>query len=1235
VPKRQPERYELPVRKSRAVVEPDEVDLSQVTAELTRIGLDCDEATKRMLVANASSVRETYQTLPAPAIVSWTVHTNAVTLGKPCTSLEELDLRTPDQLLDARHGLACDCWLWEVDPRSCPHVLSVFVALMMRRVRNASPWRQDLLRLLGPRADKVAVPKPAHPPPPHGGHVRYLLLPAQAGPATPTDLGDARTVYARREIIRLSRVDGKPLKPLKMATLDEAIEKVDGVGEADRAFQAQLDRWKALNDPMWLLGWRDYRVDQLNRPQRELLEDVLADAVLCLEGARDVHLAGEPIRVQRTLHAPVLVAADGADGTIEVGYRPRAVKAVRLGRLFVVTEDHRLLPVDRRIPPEHKDLLVRPIVVPADAAAQLVELMPAFEHPPAFVAERLRGLSIQAELAGRVELAEEGDALVARLRLAYEEGGTRLVDLAPGAKGALFAPGPGGTKRLVERDLEGERAIEAGVREAMGATERSMTGTAAVDFLVEVLPRVAAVVPVYGAQSLKKILVRGRANPRVGVATGLDWFELDVDFEIDGRTIPLADALAAWRAGLKLVRLDDGSLAQLPEQWLQRHAGALEELGTLEGKDGRTGLFALPLADELASEMAGQAALDWATLKERLAGFERVEERPLPAGIVAELRAYQRRGVDWLAFLRDRGLAGCLADDMGLGKTLMALAILVDTHATSGPPSLVVAPTSVATNWLIEAARFAPGLPIRLYHGQARGSLEEHDDGVLVTTYALLRRESAAFAAREWRYAILDEAQHIKNASSQVARAARALPARHRLALTGTPIENHLGELWSLFEFLMPGFFGSRAGFASRYATPISLGRDEHALERLRRRVRPFVLRRMKREVASELPPLQAVVRRCVLGAEQRAVYERVREAYRQSVLAAVDKEGIGGATIHVLEALTRLRQACCDPRLLPETLSGGVTRSAKLELTDDLVDELVAAGHRALVFSQWPSLLRHVARSLDTRGVDHLYLDGGTVDRQRLVDRFNAPDGPPVFLISLKAGGSGLNLTGADHVIHLDPWWNPAVEAQATDRAHRIGQTKPVLAIKIVAEHTVEEKILELQERKKALVGAAIDDDRMVVDALTREDLEAVFADPPDTVWKFEDEGSSLAVRDDRWPGAGVDPTPGAAPDPAARGATEEREAPVATAADGAAAADGGAMAAAEWPLDLDELLSDVGYLTNAMVRNAFGCTTEDARGWLKKQIGGGRLRQVGERRGTRYVDAHGAQESDGSGGE
>jgi len=433
-------------------------------------------------------------------------------------------------------------------------------------------------------------------------------------------------------------------------------------------------------------------------------------------------------------------------------------------------------------------------------------------------------------------------------------------------------------------------------------------------------------------------------------------------------------------------------------------------------------------------------------------------EAEVPSDFTGTLRPYQRDGVAWLAARRDAGLGAVLADDMGLGKTVQALC------AVRGR-TLVVGPRSVIHNWQAEIARFRPALRVALYHGPRR---ELADVDVTITTYATLRNDVDVLVRTRWDTAVLDEAQAIKNPDSQAARAAGALDAGFRLSLSGTPVENRLDELWSQMHFANRGLLGGRRDFAERYEAPIADG-DARAAERLRRRIRPFVLRRLKRDVATDLPPRTDVVLTCELEPSERAVYDAVRAAVRADV---VDRLGDGGNVLAVLEALLRLRQAACHPGLVP---GQEAPTSSKVEALLDALGDAVADGHKALVFSQWTSLLDRVEPHLHGNAIPFVRLDGRTRDRAAVVDAFQSADGPPVMLVSLTAGGTGLNLTAADHVFLLDPWWNPAVEDQAADRAHRIGQDRPVLVYRMVAKDTVEERVLALQARKRRVAEAAL----------------------------------------------------------------------------------------------------------------------------------------------------------------
>lgn len=532
----------------------------------------------------------------------------------------------------------------------------------------------------------------------------------------------------------------------------------------------------------------------------------------------------------------------------------------------------------------------------------------------------------------------------------------------------------------------------------------------------------------------------------------------------DSGSVDAEAVLAAWRQGHGIVPLSGGGFAKVPEGWLERHGQLVADLLAARAEnDGRMPASAFPMLGELCDAMDAPPPFALERVRSLLA--EGSENAPIvPDGFEGELRAYQADGVSWLARLRAASLGAILADDMGLGKTIQALC------AVRGR-TLVVCPRSVIHNWTKEAARFRPDLAVALYHGPSRALT---DADLTLTTYATLRNDIDVLAGVAWDVVVLDEAQAIKNPDSQVARAAYELQADFRISLSGTPIENRLDELWSQMHFANRGLLGGRRDFAQRYEKPILDG-DVAVTDRLRSRLRPFLLRRLKRDVAKELPPRTESVLYCELDDEERALYDGVRASSRADI---VKKLGEGSNVMAALEALLRLRQVACHRGLLP---GRSAESSSKVEALCEALEDAVADGHKALVFSQWTGMLDLVEPHLENRAISFTRLDGSTRDRGAVVDAFQDPNGPPVLLISLTAGGTGLNLTAADHVFLLDPWWNPAVEEQAADRAHRIGQDRPVMVYRLVAKDTVEERVLGLQARKRqiaesALSGAAVE---------------------------------------------------------------------------------------------------------------------------------------------------------------
>lgn len=597
------------------------------------------------------------------------------------------------------------------------------------------------------------------------------------------------------------------------------------------------------------------------------------------------------------------------------------------------------------------------------------------------------------------------------------------------------------------------------------------------------------------------------------------WFDLGLDIEVDGRTVPLAPLLHTvlqkdprWLRG-QIDAIDDDENVMLSASKnshlaikaarLKPVIALLADLFTQRGAPLRVSARdrgrLRALQDDARLQFKGHQGTR--ALVQRLIQSPAPAEVDPPAGLVASLRPYQRDGLAWLQYLRQQELGGVLADDMGLGKTLQTLShiLLEKEQGRLQQPALVVVPTSLLHNWQSEAARFTPGLRVLVLHGAERAAsfdrIGEHD--LVLTTYPLVWRDEAALLAYDYHLLILDEAQQVKNAKSKAAIALRTLHAHHRLCLTGTPLENHLGELWAQFDFLLPGLLGSEKQFNQHWRQPIERGSDPQRAHLLAQRLRPFMLRRRKEQVASELPAKTEITRTVALEGAQRDLYETVRASMEAKVREAVTSQGLGRSHIVVLDALLKLRQVCCDPRLLPGETGKRSAPSAKLELLREMLPEMVEEGRRILLFSQFTSMLALIAQALDEMGLGHVQLTGDTQDRVTPVQRFMQGE-VPIFLISLKAGGVGLNLTAADTVIHFDPWWNPAAERQATDRAHRIGQEQPVFVYRLIAAGSIEERIAELQQRKAALAETILEGTGASGPRFSDEDLEALLAPLP-----------------------------------------------------------------------------------------------------------------------------------------
>ncbi len=820
------------------------------------------------------------------------------------------------------------------------------------------------------------------------------------------------------------------------------------------------------------------------------------------------------------MDSPVTIEAalvrDGADYNLQAGLRMNGqVFSTVKNSLRIVSQDpawalagKTLVPVEN---PEALNLLrFLPLTIPQEDEKEFREqyLRPIVERLP-MQGDVLSWQDVQAEPQPRLYLNDASGKLRASLCFGY---GDYELEANPKADpiSLVDIPDSWGMLRIHrQNDKEQEYyalltdshyGLKRAARELGPETFELRARTHPFDFLLHSIPALTqAGFEIFGEEKLKAGKIN-RSTPTISlnITSGLDWFDLEANVKFGEEQVSLRDVRKAMKKGERYVKLADGSIGQIPEQWLERYKRLFDM-----AEETETGLrvsdFHLPLVDSLLedAELALTPA-DFIQRRERLRNFENIQSQAVPQGFTGELRPYQKAGLDWLYFLRQYGFGGCLADDMGLGKTIQILAFLQSLKETGqvspGQASLLVVPKSLLTNWQRESARFTPGLRFLEYMGNARqkdsGKFNDYD--IILTTYGTMLRDIELLRSYRFHYAILDESQSIKNPLAQSAKAARLLQAEHRLVMTGTPVENNTFELWSQFAFLNPGLLGSMETFKREFATPIESRASQETADLLRRLVFPFILRRTKEQVAPELPTRTERVIYTDLEPAQRKIYTHTRDRYRAELLGMIESEGMNDARMKILEGLLRLRQICIHPRLVEPTYRG---ESAKFEMLMETLETLHAEGHKALIFSQFVEILKLVQVELHARKLTYTYLDGKTQDRQGQVDRFQNDPSVPFFLISLKAGGVGLNLTAADYVIHLDPWWNPAVEMQAADRTHRIGQDKPVFIYKFIARDTVEEKILQLQERKKILVDQLISAEGSFFKSITAEDVKVLFS--------------------------------------------------------------------------------------------------------------------------------------------
>ena len=857
-----------------------------------------------------------------------------------------------------------------------------------------------------------------------------------------------------------------------------------------------------------------------------------ADLLPLLKGRRvivepqmmELRFGDEPLRARFDLE----LSADGAELLVKSSFQrpgdPRKFAPTQGAWFegspgwFVDAQEGVARPIDRRVSPSSIRRLVRTPVIHEP-----------IEGLPALIAQGLPkvALEVGAELPELSQVADvvdivptfrmrAGGSLVearVALRAAYED-----VEIDVRADGMtppviVKAPEGGSSKRAkcIRCDIAAQQVAAGALRElGLHPDEEGngfiARGDEAIEFWTEGIGQLPEDWDLFVPDDLVDVQVRGESlGASVRVSSGVDWLSLRMSFEAEGIAVSQDELGRCLAEGRRYVRLSDGSFARLDAEKvkavLQRQA---EILATGGGNGARLPLSQAGRIEELLEQVGKKQISDGAKdLFKKLQDIDDIKGAKKPRNLKASLRPYQEAGFQWLHFLHEIGSGGVLADDMGLGKTVQTIALMLAVKTADEKAggrafkALIVAPTSVVTNWTRELDKFAPSLKYALWHGAARQDRKDEieDADVVITSYALLRRDEEFLAQIPLRYAILDEAQNIKNPLSATARAAKRLKADRRLALSGTPIENRLSEIWSIFDFVSPGLLGPLDKFEERYGRPID-GGDAKAASRLRATIHPFILRRTKSEVAKDLPEKIETDQVCELTGEQGALYQAVLKEVRAQVMGEVERQGLAKSQIQILAGLTRLRQAACDPRLLGLPRDFGDEDSGKLQALRELVQTCVAGGHRVLVFSQFVEMLTLIRRALEADGVKYEYLDGSTQDRQARVDSFNEDTSFNVFLVSLKAGGTGLNLTGADTVVHFDPWWNPAVEDQATDRAHRIGQTKVVTVYRLIARGTVEEKILQLSEKKRELMSTVLTTDGSVLKGLTKQDVNDLFAD-------------------------------------------------------------------------------------------------------------------------------------------
>jgi len=761
-----------------------------------------------------------------------------------------------------------------------------------------------------------------------------------------------------------------------------------------------------------------------------------------------------------------------------------------------------------------------PVRIPRNAVPSFMKNeLPMLEKLMALEANISPDMLLLKPAKPRFRLAVEGTQTALSATLHAEYGIVQLIAGRDEVLGHFSIPAEDDLLEFQIRNPEAEQealeiATDVGFRGRRGDMLMQIRGTREVlNFLGGALPRLRRLGWRIDLEGMVSAFMEQAefTTPVVHInSTGAGNGFFDVGYEYEnagGESLDPSDIMRALNMGEAFVEkkgrtilLDIDAIETAREVFSDCSTGAGGEPGTFRMNDIHAAYVQASLHSLDGVDV--EAAPEWIAKAQTQNRNARIEPIALGEPLESTLRDYQKSGVYWLRFLERSGFCGILADEMGLGKTLQTLTWLQlqrQNEEAYGTPSLIICPTSLVDNWAEEAEKFTPGLRVQKMHGTDR---HDHWDKIaecdlVITSYALIRRDLDEYLQHQFAVAALDEAQHIKNRATQNAAAVKKIQAHHKLVLTGTPIENSVADLWSIMDFLMPGYLGHHKTFRENYELPIQAGGSDAELAqiKLRRKLHPFLLRRLKKEVAKDLPDKIQRVAHCTLSGDQGKVYKQLLENAKRKVIDLVGEKGFNKSRMEVFKVLLQLRQTCCHLDLLKLPGLESKFPSAKLELFFELVDEALDAGHRILVFSQFTSMLAIIREELEARELKYCYLDGSTKNRQERVRTFNTDRSIPLFLISLKAGGSGLNLTGADMVIHFDPWWNPAVEDQATDRAHRIGQKNTVYSVKLITKNTVEEKVLQMQQRKKSVIDATLEKDGAFEQGLSWNDVQELLS--------------------------------------------------------------------------------------------------------------------------------------------